>query len=125
MLAITPLLGCATSSVIDGSRFPTQIEQLEQDKTDQIFRIGGSVNHPGSYSLKSDQTIKLSEALQKAGGTIPGTSADNGAYLTKVTVLRLENKKEITFKLDVSQHGTDGNFLIKSGDQIFVPEVFF
>jgi hypothetical protein len=121
-LALLPT-ACVSSKIITADS--SALNSYQKNAERNVFIVKGCVYHPGTFSLKPEETIALSEALKKAGGTIPGSSWDSGAYLTKIRVFRINHAAVVAYTLDV-WHGTDGkNFPIKAGDQIFVPEVLF
>ncbi len=101
------------------------VAEYEKNAGDQIFTVKGCVHHPGAFRLKHGQGMKLSEALRLAGGTINGNyfAGERAAYLIKIHVLRLEGGTVIAFELDVRPGHSDGDFEIKPGDSIFVPEL--
>jgi hypothetical protein len=117
------LVSCASNTRITDD--PAALKTYQRDARMGLFTVKGCVHHPGTFSIKPNETVTLAEALKKAGGTIPGTTGDDGASLTGIRVLRINDGSVVERKLDV-WHGLDGqNFLIRAGDQIYVPEVIF
>ncbi len=117
------LCACETSKTV--TQDPATLKSYQKDARRGVFTVKGSVYHPGTFSLKSGESIPLSEALRKAGGTISGDSFDSGASLTNIKVYRIDDGAVVAYTLDV-WHETDGkDFLIKTGDHIYVPEVIF
>ena len=127
LMLFTPLVvllvSCAPNTKTTDD--PAALETYQRDAQMGLFTVKGCVYHPGTFSIKPNETVTLAEALKEAGGTIPGTSGDNGADLIGIRVLRINDGSIAERKLDV-WHGQDGkNFLIRAGDQIYVPEVIF
>jgi hypothetical protein len=117
------LSGCVTERQIASN--PTEIRKYTLRETHGVFQVAGCVYHPGKFSLKPGQTIKLSEALQMAGGSINGNyfASERSANLRDIRVKRKQNDTIIEFKLDIYPGENGGNFIIQPGDSIFVPEL--
>jgi protein involved in polysaccharide export with SLBB domain len=125
------LVSCAPNTRITDA--PAALETYQRDAQMGLFTVKGCVHHPGTFSIKPNETVTLAEALKEAGGTITGTTGDDGsnlrdisgANLRDIRVLRINNGSVVERKLD-AWPGLDGqNFLIRAGDQIYVPEVIF
>ena len=113
------LFGCAPLGFkVDGNTsFITKLEE------DGVYQLGGCVYHPGKFHLSHGQTITLSEALKKAGGTINGNyfKGERAAMLTDICILRVRDGSLFEFKLNLRKG--DGNFIVQPGDVIYVPEL--
>ena len=113
---------CATDRQVSVS--PATLAVFQQDELKGVYRVEGYVSHPGVFSIKRGETLKLSEVLRRAGGTGLHHPLDEGADLRHIRVRRLQNGGVIEFRLDV-WHGDGGDFVIKPGDLIDVPESVF
>ena len=116
------LVSCVSERKID--LVPGEIATFSQRQEQGVFQVAGCVYHPGTFSIKPGQTVKLSEVIKKAGGTINGNyfAGERSASLRRVKVMRYEKGSVVEFTLDVWK-GTGGSFIIKSGDRIYVPEL--
>jgi len=85
--------------------------------------VMGFVNRPGEYELSKDRPTTILEAITMAGGFKEG-AAQNG---TKV--VRMENGKEITIQVKVTDITNKGykemDIPVQAGDIVVVPESFF
>ncbi len=95
---------------------------IEEYHPKKVF-VMGFVNKPGEYELFKDRPTTVLEAITMAGGFKTG-AAQNG---TKV--IRMEDGKEVTIEVKVTDITTKGykekDISIKAGDIIVVPESFF
>ncbi len=79
--------------------------------------VGGAVHRPGK--LPVDRPMTPLEAIMEAGGFDP-----DRARLAEVTVLRVEDGKQLTFRLNLKRvlQGTDPSpFYLKPFDVVHVP----
>ena len=89
-------------------------------EADQIF-VFGEVNNPGPYDL-TDQTRSVVEAISKAGGLTKLAAAN------RTRVVRVEDGEERTIAVNVEkimEGDRSHDQLLKPGDIIVVPEVYF
>jgi len=124
------LFGCASHSsqfgsdtdAPDANVFVSGTDLHRQDEKNQVIRVSGCVRHPGAFALGRDRNVSLEEALQLAGRPNPDSAFKNKASLAGVRVSRLQDNAVITLNVD-ARPGHDGrNFIVKPGDEIFVPE---
>jgi len=84
------------------------------------FAILGSVNQPGFFQLKENQTLTLSDAIGMARGADP-----KQAGLNKVAIIRTVDGKQVRQMYDFGKFAKSGdmsqNPQIQSGDIVFVP----
>ena len=84
------------------------------------FAILGSVNAPGFFQIKENQTVMLSDAIGMAKGADP-----KNASLNKIAIVRTEGGKEERKIYDFGKFAKSGdmsqNPQIQSGDIVFVP----
>ena len=80
----------------------------------------GHVEKPGTIQIPPEKPLTLLEAITYVGGF------SKTAALSRVKVLRVENGKNITIEIDVTQITKQGNktldIELKPGDIIFVPQ---
>ena len=95
---------------------------IEEYHPKQVFVLG-AVGKPGAYNLSKEKQTTVLEAIAMAGG-FAKEAAQNG---TKV--IRVEDGKEITIKIEVTdiikKGDKDKDIPLKPNDLIIVPESFF
>jgi hypothetical protein len=131
-LASLLLMGCASHAELgsdisspDANDFVSGPDMHRQDEQAHLFRVAGAVRHPGKFSLGAGQTVTLAQALQLAGGPNTRTTYNNVASLQTIRITRLQNGSITATNVD-ARPGHDGqNFVIKPGDEVFVPELTF
>jgi polysaccharide export outer membrane protein len=92
------------------------------DFTAKRFILLGQVKSPGTYAIPAQESLDLIQAIAMAGGFT--TIASPG----RITVVRRNEGKEETFKVDAKRMTKDSRekpFEIQPGDVITVPESFF
>lgn len=86
--------------------------------------VMGRVGNPGPVQLSSGAGMRLSAAIQAAGGFAPS------AKTSEIQVTRLDSDgKKLRVKVDFNEIGKSGNadsdLVLKAGDIVFVPERVF
>lgn len=84
--------------------------------------INGQVRSSGRYQLPNESTYTLSELITKAGGI---TDIGKGSAVTVSRTLPDGTKKTFTIDVDSiikGKKGADEDFVLQSGDLVFVPE---
>lgn len=87
----------------------------------QVLVTGRGVDNPGPVPLSSVSGIRLSAAIQAAGGFAPG------ANVSKIQVTRMDKRgRKLKVVVDFDAIGAGGNaeadILLKDGDIVNVPE---
>ena len=86
------------------------------------FFVLGEVQKPGSFEMPQEESVSLLQALALAGGYTK--IADPG----RVTVKRIENGKEVVYKLNAKAMARDSDakqFYVEPNDTITVAESLF
>jgi polysaccharide export outer membrane protein len=87
--------------------------------------IQGQIRNPGRYTLPIESTLTVVELVTKAGGI---TDIGKGTAVTITRILPDGSKKVITVDVDSiikgkkSSNTEDNNFLLQTGDYVYVPE---
>ena len=95
---------------------------IEKYHPEKVF-VMGFVNKPGEYELSKDRPNTVLEAITMAGGF------KEGAAKNKTKIIRVEDGKEVTIPIKVTDITNKGNkekdVPVKPDDIIVVPESFF
>lgn len=131
-----PLIGSINIAGLTVSQAENQIEQklksylkkpsvslLIKEYTNKTLYVLGQVNKPSAISIPPEKAMTLLEAITSAGGFT------DIAAVSKVKILRMENGKQGSMEVDVSQITKEGNkqldIALKPGDVVFVPQSLF
>ena len=91
-------------------------------QTNTVYVLG-QVKKPSSLQIPPEKTLTVLEAITSAGGF------SEIANISKVKILRMENGKQKSIDVDVSQITKQGkkslDISLMSGDVIFVPQSIF
>ena len=110
---------------------PQIVVQFVQDQTSELISpwgfvtVLGRVRSPGRVSIPPTQDLTVSGAIQQAGGL------DTSAKQTAIRITRPGANGDASeqFETNLKEVGSRGNaaddFILKSGDIIFVPEMMF
>ena len=83
----------------------------------------GEVKSPGKFDMPDEKDITLLEAIAMAGGFT------EDAKVTDVRIMRLENGRKVTIKInvkDITDRGAkERDIVLEPDDIVFVPESFF
>jgi polysaccharide export outer membrane protein len=86
--------------------------------------VSGQVRSPGRYQLPNESTYTLAELITKAGGI---SDVGKGSAVLVTRILPDGSKKVFTVDVDSiikgkTGHKADDNFLLQTGDNVYVPE---
>ncbi len=99
------------------------VSLLIKEYANKTVYVLGQVKKPSSISIPPEKSMTLLEAITSAGGFT------DIAAISKVKVLRMEQGKQRSLEVDVSQITKEGNkqldISLKPGDVIFVPQSLF
>ena len=131
-----PLIGNINIAGINVSQAENKIEDklkaylknpsvslLIKEYANKTLYVLGQVKKPSSIPIPPEKTMTLLEAITSAGGFT------DIAAVSKVKILRMEEGKQHSIEVDVSQITKEGNkqfdIPLKPGDVIFVPQSLF
>ena len=86
--------------------------------------VSGQIRSPGRYQLPNESTYTLAELITKAGGI---SDLGKGSAVSVTRILPDGSKKVFTVDVDSIIKGktgskSDDNFLLQTGDNVYVPE---
>jgi len=86
--------------------------------------VSGQIRSPGRYQLPNESTYTLAELITKAGGI---SDVGKGSAVSVTRILPDGSKKVFTVDVDSIIKGkagskADDNFLLQTGDNVYVPE---
>ena len=100
-----------------------QVSMLVKEYGNKTVYVLGQVSKPGSIQIPPEKQLTVLEAITSVGGFT------DVANTSKVRVLRMENGKQKTLDVDVSQITKLGNksldITLQPGDVVFVPQSLF
>jgi polysaccharide export outer membrane protein len=103
-----------TTGLADGFIKNPQVTVTPREYRSKKITVVGMVKQPGTFQYTENMTIV--EAISRAGGFVP-LSRKNA-----VKVTRKVNGKSFTVAVDDINRGKAPNFLLRPGDEIYVPE---
>lgn len=99
------------------------VSLLIKEYANKTLYVLGQVKKPSSIPIPPEKNMTLLEAITSAGGFT------DIAAISRVKILRMEDGKQRSIEVDVSQITKDGNkqldITLKPGDVIFVPQSLF
>ncbi len=100
-----------------------QVSMLVKEYGNKTVYVLGQVSKPASIEIPPEKPLTVLEAITSVGGFT------DIANTSKVRVLRMENGKQKTIDVDVSQITKQGNksmdIALQPGDVVFVPQSMF
>ena len=100
-----------------------QVSMLVKEYGNKTVYVLGQVSKPASIEIPPEKPLTVLEAITSVGGFT------DIANTSKVRVLRMENGKQRTLDVDVSQITKQGNksmdIALQPGDVVFVPQSMF
>lgn len=100
-----------------------QVSMLIQEYGNKTVYVLGQVSKPAAIQIPPEKPLTVLEAITSVGGFT------DIAAVSRVRVLRMENGKEISIDVDVTQITKQGNkaldIALKPGDVVFVPQSIF
>lgn len=100
-----------------------QVSMLVKEYGNKTVYVLGQVSKPASIEIPPEKPLTVLEAITSVGGFT------DIANTSKVRVLRMENGKQKTLDVDVSQITKQGNksmdIALQPGDVVFVPQSMF
>ena len=100
-----------------------QVSMLVKEYGNKTVYVLGQVSKPGPIQIPPEKPLTVLEAVTSVGGFT------DIANTSKVRVLRVENGKQNTLDVDVTQITKQGNksldIPLKPGDVVFVPQSMF
>ncbi len=100
-----------------------QVSMLIKEYGNKTVYVLGQVAKPASIEIPPEKPLTILEAITSAGGFT------DVAAVSKVRVLRMENGKQKTIDVDVTQITKQGNkamdIALLPGDVVFVPQSLF
>ncbi len=100
-----------------------QVSMLVKEYGNKTVYVLGQVSKPASIEIPPEKPLTVLEAITSVGGFT------DIANTSKVRVLRMENGKQKTIDVDVTQITKQGNksmdIALKPGDVVFVPQSMF
>ncbi len=100
-----------------------QVSMLVKEYGNKTVYVLGQVAKPASIEIPPEKALTVLEAITSVGGFT------DVANTSKVRVLRVENGKQKTIDVDVSQITKQGNksmdIALQPGDVVFVPQSMF
>ena len=116
----------AESSMADALRTylkNPQVSMLIKEYGNKTVYVLGQVKKPASIEIPPEKPLTVLEAITSAGGFT------DVAAVSKVRILRMQNGKQKTLDVDVTQITKQGNkamdLALMPGDVIFVPQSLF
>ena len=100
-----------------------QVSMLVKEYGNKTVYVLGQVSKPAAIQIPPEKALTVLEAITSVGGFT------DVANTSKVRVLRVENGKQKTIDLDVTQITKQGNknmdIALQPGDVVFVPQSMF
>lgn len=100
-----------------------QVSMLVKEYGNKTVYVLGQVSKPAAIEIPPEKSLTVLEAITSVGGFT------DIANTSKVRVLRMENGKQKTIDVDVSQITKQGNksmdISLQPGDVVFVPQSMF
>lgn len=100
-----------------------QVSMLIKEYGNKTVYVLGQVAKPASIEIPPEKTLTILEAITSAGGFT------DVAAVSKVRVLRMQDGKQKTIDVDVTQITKQGNkamdIALLPGDVVFVPQSLF
>ncbi len=100
-----------------------QVSMLVKEYGNKTVYVLGQVSKPAAIQIPPEKPLTVLEAITSVGGFT------DIANTSKVRVLRMENGKQKTIDVDVSQITKQGNksmdIALQPGDVVFVPQSMF
>ncbi len=100
-----------------------QVSMLIQEYGNKTVYVLGQVSKPAAIQIPPEKPLTVLEAITSVGGFT------DIAAVSRVRVLRMENGKQISIDVDVTQITKQGNkaldIALKPGDVVFVPQSIF
>ena len=100
-----------------------QVSMLVKEYGNKTVYVLGQVSKPGSIQIPPEKALTVLEAITSVGGFT------DVANTSKVRILRIENGKQKTLDVDVTQITKQGNksldIALQPGDVVFVPQSMF
>lgn len=100
-----------------------QVSMLVKEYGNKTVYVLGQVSKPGSIQIPPEKELTVLEAITSVGGFT------DVANTSKVRVLRVEDGKQKSMDVDVSQITKQGNksldITLQPGDVVFVPQSLF
>lgn len=100
-----------------------QVSMLVKEYGNKTVYVLGQVSKPGSIQIPPEKQLTVLEAITSVGGFT------DVANTSKVRVLRVEDGKQKSMDVDVSQITKQGNksldIALQPGDVVFVPQSLF
>ena len=100
-----------------------QVSMLIKEYGNKTVYVLGQVKKPASIEIPPEKPLTVLEAITSAGGFT------DVAAVSKVRILRMQNGKQKTLDVDVTQITKQGNkamdLPLMPGDVIFVPQSLF
>jgi len=100
-----------------------QVSMLVKEYGNKTVYVLGQVSKPGSIQIPPEKQLTVLEAITSVGGFT------DIANTSKVRVLRMEEGKQKSMDVDVSQITKQGNksldIALQPGDVVFVPQSLF
>ena len=100
-----------------------QVSMLVKEYGNKTVYVLGQVSKPGSIQIPPEKQLTVLEAITSVGGFT------DIANTSKVRVLRMEDGKQKSMDVDVSQITKQGNksldISLQPGDVVFVPQSLF
>lgn len=100
-----------------------QVSMLVKEYGNKTVYVLGQVSKPGSIQIPPEKQLTVLEAITSVGGFT------DVANTSKVRVLRVEDGKQETLDVDVTQITKQGNksldIALQPGDVVFVPQSMF
>ena len=100
-----------------------QVSMLVKEYGNKTVYVLGQVSKPGSIQIPPEKQLTVLEAITSVGGFT------DIANTSKVRVLRMEDGKQKSMDVDVSQITKQGNksldIALQPGDVVFVPQSLF
>jgi polysaccharide export outer membrane protein len=114
-----PELEAAISGAYTGVLHDPEVTIVLQDFDKPFFIVGGEVNHPAKYELRSD--ISVSEAVAIAGGLTPRAKHSQIVLFRRVSDDFVESHL-IDVKAMMKSRTLAEDIRLKPGDFLFVPQ---
>lgn len=100
-----------------------QVSMLVKEYGNKTVYVLGQVSKPGAIQIPPEKQLTVLEAITSVGGFTDVANA------SKVRVLRMEDGKQKSMDVDVSQITKQGNksldIALQPGDVVFVPQSLF
>jgi len=92
-----------------------------------VVNIGGQIKYPGSYSLEKIEE-RISSIVKRAGGVKKTAYPEGGVLFRRKDIIEMTQERQeerekisINLKEALKNPGGSDDFILKDGDQIFVP----